>query len=304
MSIFGWVPPLLIMFVTVFTYYAYVVAMCLLTSTLLLEKILLLAFFHPLLAMSVWCFFRSVFTNPMKPSAKFAMEEAEWSKVSYDYNWKKEREVMKVLREKTGIQTTASDSGQGILQYCFHCRNLKPDRCHHCSRCGVCVLKMDHHCPWVNNCVGFHNYKYFLLFLFYSSVSIIYVIVTSSRFVIDFFYSLHHYGLQTAVNGNQVLILVMVFVHILIGLALIPLVYLHRDLIAHNVTTLENSRPVGVYGTRPNFKTFDMGFQENFTQVFGENKLYWFFPIFTSLGDGMSFPIPKDQLEVKTDQIV
>ena len=50
---------------------------------------------------------------------------------------------------------------------CKYCNEVKPLRTHHCSLCGICVMKMDHHCPWINNCVGQNNHRYFLLFLFH-----------------------------------------------------------------------------------------------------------------------------------------
>lgn len=57
-------------------------------------------------------------------------------------------------------------------KFCLICHNFKPERCHHCSKCGQCVLNMDHHCPWINNCVGFFNRKYFLLFLIYLQLAL------------------------------------------------------------------------------------------------------------------------------------
>ena len=51
-------------------------------------------------------------------------------------------------------------------------------RCHHCRVCNICVLRMDHHCPWVYNCIGFRNHKYFILLLIYSAIDLIFITVT------------------------------------------------------------------------------------------------------------------------------
>ena len=102
-----------------------------------------------------------------------------------------------------------------IQARCKKCQSAKPPRTHHCSVCRTCILRMDHvtanvnsyssnhklinmfiyfqHCPWLNNCVGHFNHRYFFLFMAYVVLGMIFlyifgapVIVSSINFIFMF----------------------------------------------------------------------------------------------------------------------
>ena len=185
------------------------------------------------------------------------------------------------------------DDDEKRKRYCLICNAFKPERSKHCSICNTCVLNMDHHCPWVNNCIGFFNRKYFMQFIFYLEILFIYHFIFSSFYLYNEF--------QIVINTKKTNYLGFVII-IINYIPTVVITFLFGKFVAYHIKlVLTNSSTIESLDTenKDKYKKFCLSPKENFEQVFGKNKFYWFLPINIEqakpVGDGLLWKVSEHQ---------
>lgn len=186
--------------------------------------------------------------------------------------------------------------------HCCKCQHERPPRSRHCRVCNMCVLEFDHHCPWLNNCIGINNYREFVLLLFYFALGCTYgsclLAFTFYKMMVNYI-GMHGFRILGSVHGTGLLDLPPPWVlwrdyqlkgridddivlrgafplMLSVGIVMVCILIQHVKLILSGHTTVEQlSRPNEGCLTNP----FDYGPKRNWQRIMGRSLFFILLPL-------------------------
>lgn len=134
---------------------------------------------------------------------------------------------------------------------------MKPLRTHHCRVCDRCVERLDHHCPWVANCVGVNNHKVFVMLLGCLELECLFIMLECVGYLAG--------DDKAQFFVGEILLIVYVFI---MFWSLGGLFFYQVYMISKNVTTHENMRKLFASTGNP----FNVGISRNCSQFWGMKR--------------------------------
>eukprot|EP00927_Polykrikos_kofoidii_P015923 TRINITY_DN17142_c0_g1_i1.p1 TRINITY_DN17142_c0_g1~~TRINITY_DN17142_c0_g1_i1.p1 ORF type:complete len:355 (+),score=21.19 TRINITY_DN17142_c0_g1_i1:139-1203(+) len=154
----------------------------------------------------------------------------------------------------------------------------KPPRAHHCLRCRRCIFRMDHHCAWINNCVGAGNQKLFVLFLMYSMWSAYLTFLFLACRIVCCFADMPG-NVSSLVSPRQTFCMILILV-VASAVSLGAMIHM-QDFLREQITGIQTNCTVveSYVGTRGE----DAPFRDQLSRVFGESPWTWLVPFAPTL---------------------
>ncbi|KAG1653316.1 putative palmitoyltransferase ZDHHC24 [Nymphon striatum] len=216
--------------------------------------------------------------------------------------------LINVLGNLCKIFTTDISSGSFVMpstlqknwRFCPVCEANSPPRSYHCNICGICVLRRDHHCTFTGCCIGFHNYRYYYMFLFHLTIGALYATIFNMPVIFAllggfnlFNVMIHIFPVATWLVGYiDYKLLIWISLSSVCGYVFIfgtVLMFYHATFFLKGQTAFEKSK---------NIETYCYGsWKDHVVDYFGSRWYFvWVFPSIHSpiLGDGIHF-MTKDK---------
>jgi len=148
------------------------------------------------------------------------------------------------------------------LRYCMTCNRNQPLRAKHCRKCEHCIATHDHHCPWLGNCVGERNKRFFFCYLICQQILIGVLTALAVRLIV--------------MNRYKVVGWIFTIIGAIFSLFVLNLIIFHCYLLPQNITTWEflSWSKVSYLKEWPKRfgSPFNLGLMQNLKLVFGYNN--------------------------------
>ncbi|XP_029609162.1 palmitoyltransferase ZDHHC16A isoform X2 [Salmo trutta] len=203
-----------------------------------------------------------------------------------------------------------------FVSMCKKCIIPKPARTHHCAICNTCILKMDHHCPWLNNCVGHFNQRYFFCFCVSMTLGCVYCSISGRNLFLDAYSAIEStYQTPPLMFRDKMFHTSIIYMWVLtsvVAVALGGLTIWHAVLISRGETSIErhlnNKETKRMRKCGKVYKnSFNYGRLNNWKVFLGvEKKSHWLTRVLlpsghVPIGNGLTwdiYPFRKDMMPV------
>lgn len=136
--------------------------------------------------------------------------------------------LLKEAEKVQGKDYTNLVSNGEFRTICVMCHKVRAARCFHCKNCGSCVQRLDHHCPWLDRCIGLGNQRSFYVFL--------YVLLAA---LLEFEHLCTAFLADEAASLASIVVVVAVLIDLSASLFVMALIVRQTVFMVVNITTYE-----------------------------------------------------------------